>query len=178
MIETSEPKLNREFLRLAAGDRSAFTPVFRALWPSVHRFCRRYLGSDSDADDAAQHALEKLFAQAADYDETRPVIAWALTLALWECRTIRKRSARRKVEDLDPSLESRELSPEQLLEHEQLRWALDAAIEKLSPADQATLSQVLVAEGFGSFENDSRFRKRKQRAVIRLKEMWRKLYDA
>jgi RNA polymerase sigma-70 factor (ECF subfamily) len=150
--------------------------VFSALWPSVHRFCFRYLGQDADADDAAQRALEKLFAQATDYDPTRPVMAWALTLALWECRTIRRRNSRHRIEPLDQRLQSSVLSPEQFLEGEQLKRALDAAISQLSSADQETLSLVLTTEGFGRFENDSRFRKRKQRAVARLKEMWRKLY--
>jgi RNA polymerase sigma-70 factor (ECF subfamily) len=143
----------------------------------VRRFSLRYLGNEADADDAAQRALAKLFDQATDYDPSRSVMAWSLTLALWECRTIRRQNTRRKPETLEPALESAELTPEQALEREQLRIALDTAIEQLSLADRETLTQVLVAEGFGTYENDSRFRKRKQRAITRLREMWKRLYD-
>ena len=55
--------LDHELARLADGDRSVFSSVFGALSPIVQRFCRRRLGDGPDAADAAQIALEKIFAQ-------------------------------------------------------------------------------------------------------------------
>jgi len=52
---------------LAAGDRSAFKPVFSSLWPILRRFCERALRDPDTAHDAAQTALTKLLLHATDY---------------------------------------------------------------------------------------------------------------
>jgi len=57
--------------RLADGDRSVFTAVFRALWPPTLRLCRTMLKNDADAADAAQEAMEKILARASDYDRKK-----------------------------------------------------------------------------------------------------------
>lgn len=176
MNGVSELQLNRDFARLSLGDRSAITPVFQGLWPSVYRFCRRYLGSDSDADDAAQRALEKLFDQSTDYDPSRSVVAWSLSIALFECRTLRRHSTRRRAQSIDQDFVSPLLSPEQAVEQGQLHAALDAAIEQLSAVDRETLEQVLCRQPLDPSLDDDRFRKRKQRALVRLKAIWRTLY--
>jgi RNA polymerase sigma-70 factor (ECF subfamily) len=178
MQDDSELQLNRDFARLAAGDRSAFTVVFHGLWPKVHRFCRQSLQNDHDADDAAQRTLEKLFAQAADHDGSRSVVAWAYAIAMWECRTIRRRSTRRKTESLSPGIFGSEPSPEQAVEREQLRVALDAAIGRLSEVDQGILRSILAADDALGAPTGSTFRKQKQRAIVRLRETLRRLYDS
>ena len=48
--------LQRELTALSAGDRAAFDPLFRRLWPLVAGFCRRLLPED-EAEDAAQEAI-------------------------------------------------------------------------------------------------------------------------
>lgn len=40
------------------------TTIVRLLWPELTAFADRTLGKGTDADDAAQLALEKIFAQA------------------------------------------------------------------------------------------------------------------
>ena len=75
--------LDAAMLRLADGDRSASSSVFSALWPELVTFAERALGKGPDADDAAQQALEKIFAQAADYDPGRSALAWALAITAW-----------------------------------------------------------------------------------------------
>src|SRR4051812_36910792 len=79
--------------RLADGDRSAFEPVYASLWAPLRAFCRRALPAD-DADDAAQHALLKVFDRASSFEPERDALTWALALAAWECRTLRKRRMR------------------------------------------------------------------------------------
>src|SRR5690348_17316476 len=82
--------------RLAEGDRTAIEPSFNALWPVLRRFSARALGNEADAEDAAQQAVTKLFAQVADYDSQRDAVGWALTIAAYECRTVRRQRARRR----------------------------------------------------------------------------------
>jgi RNA polymerase sigma factor (sigma-70 family) len=177
MRECSEPQLSRDFARLAAGDRSAVPVIFRELWPRVHGFCQHLLGNAHDADDAAQRTLEKVFAQAADFDANRSVSAWALTIALWECRTLRRQAARRRTEAMETELSSPQPSPEQAIESEELKGALEAAIVQLSDADQAILRSVLDADNADARAIGSTFRKQKQRALARLKIAMRRLYD-
>jgi RNA polymerase sigma factor (sigma-70 family) len=174
----SEPTVQTElFARLAAGDRHAVSALFQTLWPKVHRFCQKALGNAVDADDAAQRTLEKVFAQAAEFDATRSILAWTLTIALWECRTIRRQSLRRRTEALPRDIHNGQPSPEQAIEQVQLQLALDTAISQLSALDQATLRALLAAEEIERNPAGNAFRKRKQRAVARLKEAWRRLYD-
>jgi RNA polymerase sigma-70 factor, ECF subfamily len=177
MQECSDLQLSRDFARLAAGDRSAVTVVFRALWPRLHNFCQRLLGNAHDADDAAQRALEKVFAQAAEFDQARSVTAWALTIALWECRTLRRQTARRRAEAMETEIAGLQPSPEEAFEGEELKGALEAAIVQLSESDQAILRSVLGSDDADARALGSTFRKQKQRALIRLKQAMKRLYD-
>ena len=55
---------------LAAGDRSAFDVVFRALWPRCRAFAQKLLDDDALADDAAQQALLQLFHEAPRFEKS------------------------------------------------------------------------------------------------------------
>lgn len=57
--------------RLADGERSAFDPLYEALWPIVRRFCNKALGSSAESDDAAQAALLEIFSRACDFEPQR-----------------------------------------------------------------------------------------------------------
>ena len=81
---------------VATGDRAAFARLFAELWPVVRRFCVNMMRADVDADDAAQEAMMKIFNRAAQYDPTRPVLPWALTISAWECRTLMQKRRRRR----------------------------------------------------------------------------------
>ncbi|MBI3179922.1 MAG: sigma-70 family RNA polymerase sigma factor, partial [Deltaproteobacteria bacterium] len=70
--------------RLAEGDRDAFSPLFRALWPPALKVCERML-PEADAADAAQGAMLKILERANEYDRARPALPWALGIAAWEC---------------------------------------------------------------------------------------------
>ena len=90
-----ERELHALLSRLSQGDRSAFQPLFVALWPLLRRFSTRFLSSTADGDDAAQQALLKVFSRSREYDPTRPALPWLLAIATNECRTLRKRHLRR-----------------------------------------------------------------------------------
>jgi DNA-directed RNA polymerase specialized sigma24 family protein len=84
-----------DLMRLADGDRAAFDGVFAHLWPVVHSLAARYLPA-IDVEDAAQAALLRLFERASEFDPACDAVAWAIGLAMWEIRTVRRRWWRRR----------------------------------------------------------------------------------
>jgi RNA polymerase sigma-70 factor (ECF subfamily) len=170
----AEPNsLDALMTRLAEGDRSAFAGVFEALWGPVFRLCRSILGSEADADDAAQEAMKKVLERASDYDPTRPAMPWAIAIAGWECKTVmRRRTRRREVDDSGLDL-SGEHAEEDFVERDLAQAAL-AALGELSESDR----EVLVATFWDEAASVSgaTLRKRRERALDRFKKTFRRLY--
>ena len=172
---TPNAELNALLTRLAEGDRSAFAPAFRELWPHVMRLCTSMLKSEADAADAAQQAMERILVRAGDYDTARPALPWALAIASWECRTLqRKRTRRREVADSAVREQATTADPEQQLEEQELARAVHAAIGELSDLDRETLLATF-------WEQDPQasgvtVRKRRERALARLRTLWKRLY--
>jgi RNA polymerase sigma-70 factor (ECF subfamily) len=172
-----EPKeLNELIARLAEGDRGAFAPTFELLWPRVRALCFSILKHPEDADDAAQQAMEKILTRASDYDRARPALPWALAIAAWECRTIARRMQRRREVDTQElaSLPGGAVADEEFIRHELTAAAMDA-LQGLSEADRSTL--------VGAFWEEAQdaaspaLRKRRQRALDRLRMAFRRLYE-
>ena len=163
-------RLRSQLVRLKEGDRSAFTAVYATLRPLVVAFARRLVGPEQ-AEDAAQQALVKLFAQASAYDESKDVAAWALALTAWECRTLRTKHRRRN--EVALSAVEHELShdPRETLFQRKVVEEARAVLATLSALDQQTLLSAFSDEGSGPT-----FRKRKQRALARLISAWRVLH--
>ena len=135
--------LTRELARLGAGDRSRAKVVFETLWPILLRFCSRWLRGAAEADDCAQRAITRVFAQAPMFDAHRDALTWALELATWECRTERSRLLRARHEPLSKVVSVAEGTTEQGIEQRELSEALLAAMADLSPADRVELERVL-----------------------------------
>jgi RNA polymerase sigma-70 factor (ECF subfamily) len=137
----------------------------------LRTFASRYVAV-ADADDVAQAATLKLLGQASSFDSSRDAIAWACAFAANEIRTLRKRTARHRevahvpMESLHP-----ERSPEQQLEARQLERALLEALATLRPADAETLRAVI--QGNRPTLPGATFRKRVERALERLRIVWR-----
>ena len=159
---------------LARGDRAAFDPLFAQLWPVVRGFAARCLPA-SEADDAAQDAMLRIFFRASEFDPSRDALAWVLGVAAWQIRTQRAKARRRR--ETDPSVISDRpdpgRSPEQGAIARDLSSALERALAELPPADAATL--LAYARGDSPGVPGPTFRKRVQRAVARLRARWR--YD-
>ena len=177
-MEPAERKLLQEWLvRLSRGDRAAFEPAFARLWPLLSALCARALGDAAAAEDAAQLALCDVLANADELDPERDAVAWAVGVALWHCRTARRKVERRR-EDSSAPAQARLAAqasggpdPEQEAEARELRAALESALGELRPADSALLQALL--RGERPAIPNATFRKRLQRATARLREVWR-----
>ena len=173
-------RLGNDLLRLARGDRGAFEEVFVALWPSLLALARRLLGVESEAEDVAQEALMKVFANVDQYDPGRDGLSWAFAITAFEVRTFRKRRIRRResasaVEE-HPDDPSR--TPEADLIAAELRARLDQSMDLLSETDRHTIFVYLgLARGeVAPTPLGAGARKRRQRAIARLRSIWRSLH--
>lgn len=164
--------LDAQLTRLADGDRSAFTAVFTQLQQPIFRLCMSMLKNEADARDAAQQAMEKILGRASDYDRQRRAMPWACAIAAWECRSILRKRSR-----------SLEVSTEHEIaggggEDDALRRDLvDAALSalgELSEVDRETLMATFKDEA-GAVVGAT-FRKRRERALERLRKSFRRLY--
>ena len=165
--------------RLADGDRSAFTQVFALLWPATERLCQSLLHNPADAADAAQEAMQKILERApSDYDRERPALPWALALAGWECRTLlRKRQRRREAPEATSPEPASEHPEQQFVQRDLSRAALEA-LGELSDLDRDALFEAYWdhAAGDAASELPATLRKRRQRALARLRDAFRRLY--
>ena len=173
---SSEQAANLDELvaRLAEGDRGAFTAVFRRLWTPVLKLCSNMLRNEADAADAAQQAMQKVLERASDYDPTRPALPWALAIAAWECRTVVRRRSRRKEvgNDLAPEIPTDDPSGE--IEQRLLVQNALAAMGELSESDRETLVATFLDQE--AAVGGATLRKRRERAVKRLRDAFRRLY--
>lgn len=119
--------------------------------------------------------MTRVFAQAAFFDPERDALAWALEIATWECRTARQQQTRARLEPLSAAASTAGSGdPQAMLQQAELEQALQGALGALSPSDRAEISRLLAEEMAG----DAAARKRRQRALHRLKLLWRRIHGA
>jgi DNA-directed RNA polymerase specialized sigma24 family protein len=168
--ESARAALQQGMSRLAEGDRSAFEPVFAALWPLLRRFASRALPIAAEADDAAQSSLVKIFARAAAFDARRDALSWAIGIAAYECRTIRKTRSRRGEQQMTGVPEAIEWrTPEDAAVDQDLIAAATDVLGGLRVQDVETL----LAAARGERDVSAKFRKRLERAIARFRNEWR-----
>ncbi len=171
-MSTNEENLDALMAQLAEGDRSVFSLVFARLWPPTLRLCESLLKNEADAADAAQEAMQKIFERAGDYDPSRPALPWSLAIAAWECRTVqRKRFRRRELLD-DREHDRPGDDEEEAFVKRDLADAALAAMGELSETDRQTLLAIFADEAPAG----ATFRKRRERALSRLRKTLRRLY--
>jgi len=174
MDQRALSELQMHMERLADGDRASFHPVFTLLWPLLMRFTARHLRTE-EAEDAAQEVLVKILSRASEFDPDRSALAWALGIAAFEIRTTRRRRGRRR--DGPPGdaalegLRDRGPTPEEAALAADSEQMLREALGALRPADAETLR--LYARGDRPSIAAATFRKRVERALTRLRAVWR-----
>lgn len=170
---TKGEDLDGSMAALADGERGAFDEVFAALWPVCRLFARRALNDDALGDDAAQSALEKLFFQAPRYRRGTSVKAWALTLTWYEARTLLRRRSRSGETALDDAHRSDgDAADDIAVSRDLVRRALDV-VDGLAARDRVAIVAALDGRPAG----DDADRKRRQRALDRLRGIWRAIYE-
>lgn len=174
MASASHEELDLLMARLADGDRAVFTRVFELLWPAIHRLCVNLLKHEADASDAAQEAMQKILERASDYDRKRPAMPWAMAIAGWECRTLqRKRSRRHEVAELDDDKLASSDNEDEFLQRDLTQAAL-TALGELADVDRETLVSAFWDEA--ASVSGATLRKRRERALSRLRTTFRRLY--
>jgi RNA polymerase sigma factor (sigma-70 family) len=156
--------------RLSQGEREAFDPLFRALYPRALRLAHVKCSEDQ-APDAAQSILMKVFARASEFEAGKPVLPWFYAVAANELHTLLRRRAvqrRREVGETFAHCIPANDDPEGLLLERELRDALERAITSLDD-DGAGAIATMLNEGERPTIGASAFRKRISRAYARLR---------
>jgi RNA polymerase sigma factor (sigma-70 family) len=165
-----ERELDALMGRLADGDRAAFDPLFAALHPRAVAAARLRL-EGSDADDAAQQALLRVFARASEFTPGRPALPWFYAIVANEVHTLARRCARRRGRELPGEASERVAAaddPERELLGAEICASLRAAIASLDvPSAEAIRS--LLGEAPRPEVEAPAFRKRVSRAYARLR---------
>lgn len=159
--------------RLAQGERAAFAPVFRILWGPLLGFCLSLVRNEADASDAAQEAMKKILERASEYDIARPAMPWAMAIASWECRTLTRRSARRREGKVRPHELAGEQTEEAIVRRN-LAAAAVHALGELSENDREALTATFWEEAL-TFSGAT-LRKRRARALDRLRVNFKRQY--
>jgi RNA polymerase sigma-70 factor (ECF subfamily) len=175
MHADARARLQHALAALAGGERGAFDDVFALSWPVLRALATRLLGDDAEAEDAAQRALMKLFSRASCFDPERDALPWVATFAINEVRTVRARRRRRATtplrldQDDVPTVEG----PETQLMRAELCAALLDIVGTLTRADRVALGLESAVECAIA---GATARKRKQRALARLRTAWRRIH--
>jgi len=155
----------------ADGDRTAIEPLFGALWAPLVAYATRFVGDRALAEDCAQESAVKLFGQLDRYDRERDALTWALAITTWECRTARRRVARRAE---GGALPDSQIDGAALAEERELVRAAIATLESLAPHDREVITASLLDdEELRRTLAPATFRKRLERALGRLRTSWR-----
>jgi RNA polymerase sigma factor (sigma-70 family) len=164
-------------VRLAEGDRAAYPELLRELWPVLRAFVQRGVRHEQDAEDVAQEVFLRICSRISDFDCTRDGLSWAFGIASYQIMTHRRRQQRRR-ESFSHAQLDRQLDDgptlDALLIQRELTSALTQTIGELSAGDHAALG--LLTSDSAREVQDPAQRKRRQRAMVRLRDLWRKIH--
>lgn len=174
MREPSEDELDAWMARLSRGERAAFDPLFRALYPRALRLARIRL-ADDQARDAAQSVMMKVFARASEFEPGKPVLPWFYAAAANEIQTAHRRAAaggRRAVDEARAHELPAAEDPEGLALERELRACLARAIASLDEASAEAIVCLLEDRPLTGVSATA-FRKRVSRAYAKLRLLLR-----
>lgn len=152
---------------LASGDRSAFPPLFRALWPRAVAAASRRLDTQGAAD-AAQSAMVRVFARAPEFRAGSPVLPWFYAVVANGIRAVVRRNRAPTASMTEAESLSSGGDPEAVVLDRELRAALAGAIDALDPASAEAIA-ALLGETARPAIDDAAFRKRLSRAYAKLR---------
>ena len=177
MRDPSEDLLDEWMARLSRGERAAFDPLFRALYPRALRLARVRL-PEEQAADAAQTVMMRVFARASEFEPGRPVLPWFYAAAANEIHGMRRRAAkhgqRAMGEARAHALPSGD-DPERDLLVRELHDALERAIASLDDASAEAIACLLDDRPCPGV-SASALRKRVSRAYAKLRLLLRGIH--
>lgn len=169
-----ETQIDALMARLSLGDRSAFDPLFAALYPRALGLAKLRVDPQR-AEDIAQNALMKVFANAVTFEAGRPALPWFYAVLSNEIRANTRGvwNQKRLSLDTDPThvgaaLEDHSPSPEAAAIVREVQQALSNAMECLDNASAEAIRAVL-GESERPAVDSATFRKRVSRAYARLR---------
>ncbi len=164
--------IHQAMVQLSDGDRSAFPVLLDELWPVLLAFAVRGAGA-VDGEDVAQEAFYRLCAHISSFDRARDGLSWAFSICAREILTHHRRAARRREVAAEASADpvDASASPEERLLREELLQALASAVGELSEDDRHA-----IVGAVDTSTPPATQRKRRQRALERLRAVWRTLH--
>jgi RNA polymerase sigma-70 factor (ECF subfamily) len=148
-------------VRLAReGDSSAREELFHRHQNTMYRVAHRFLGHEQDALDVVQEAMLKAYLALKDFDGRSGFRTWLLRIVTnaaydWGRRRKRRREfwvGDDEADNHDPAIED---DPARPLRQQDLRLALEKALDRLSPTIRETF--VLFADGDLSYKEIAEF---------------------
>lgn len=121
------------------GDQDAFRLLVERYQNNVYNLAYRLLGESQEAEDAAQEAFLRAYANLARYDPARSFKTWLLSITSNHCidRLRKRRLTLISVEDEmtvpHPALNSRELTPEDSFLMNERSEEMQAFLAQISP---------------------------------------------
>ena len=138
-------------VRAAAGDGEAFGALVDRHAPAVRRAALALLGSEHDADDAAQDGLLAAWRAMDRYDPARPFRPWLMRIVLNAARDTRRRGQVRRVEPIGPAEAAPGAGPERETDRVIIRERIIGALATL-PERQRLAVTMFDAEGYAHAE--------------------------
>lgn len=177
MTPDRRKSIHEALVRFADGNRSAIDVLMAELWPVLLDFARRSLASDPDAEDVAQEVFVRICSRIAEFERDRDGLSWTFGIASYEVMTQRRRLQRRR-EVTDGSLvpvADQCSSAEDSLIGQELLDALARSLGELTAEDRLVLGVGAPGSNDVSIQGAT-LRKRRQRTLERLRNIWRGLY--
>lgn len=121
---------------------AAFDRLYRDHVDRMYRFAQRLCGSPEDAKDLVQETFLSAYRSLKDFRGESSVSTWLYTIAAHACQRMRRKRKGERELSLDALIPTsdgamplqvpgEDLSPEQRLEHKELRRSLFAAVHQL-----------------------------------------------
>jgi len=137
-------------LKVAAGDKAAFTALFERYHPSVARFALRFVGDRARAEELAQDIFVKLYRNAKGYRPSAKFKTFLFRVATNHCLNEVRRGEYRVEKPSEPDeAQGREpleatvpggLSPDEALAGREMERAVGHALSKMSERERAAFT--------------------------------------
>jgi len=180
MNQGQRASLNQMMAKLADGDRSVFDEIYSVVFPVIRSFAVKYVQHSSDRDDIAQETLAKIFSQAHKYQKSSDALSWVLTIAAFECKTLRQKYRRRREDHMPADSAISNIPDGRNTEHdvidEDLRKAAIGILSELKVQDQETILAAILETAKPDIPAAT-FRKRLQRSIATLRSAWEAKYE-